>query len=226
MKQEEMPEFPTVEYELGWRNTVEKDLQQEILDEIHRLTYHINPKIYLFVDWLKTYISIRPAEMRSMDEKHINAKSGYFSIMDTKSGRREGKPKPIPMTDEDLAIVRALPRGFPEMPFFRHNEASAKRGGERAKAGNRFGQKFIYKWWKRACKNLGIEGVDLYGGTKHSSATALADDFSPEQIIKATMHDTNKAFLRYCQTRPEHVKKLYESSRKPRGQSDQIMTPN
>ena len=92
-----------------------------------------------------------------------------------------------------------------------------KRGGERAKAGNRLVKSSSISGGNGLAKTWGIEGVDLYGGTKHSSATALADDFSPEQIIKATMHDTNKAFLRYCQTRPEHVKKLYESSRKPRG---------
>jgi len=49
----------------------------------------------------------------------------------------------------------------------------------------RFGKDYLYKWWKIAWKNLGIEDVDLYGGTRHSSARALREHFSPEQIKKA-----------------------------------------
>jgi hypothetical protein len=152
--------------------------------------------------------------MLNLSENQVSGRSCYLIVKDTKSGKREGKLKPVPLIDEDIEIIKALPRGFPELPFFRHNEASAKRGGGRAKAGERFGKKYIYKWWKRACKNLGIEGVDLYGGTKHSSATALAEEFSPEQIQNATMHSTNKAFKRYCQTQPDHVKIIYQSTRK------------
>jgi hypothetical protein len=164
----------------------------------------------------------------SIQEKDIILASGYIAVKDSKAMKKEGKPKPIPMTDEDLEMLKSSPvRAFGELPFFRHNEASAKRGGgKKAKAGDVFGGKYLYRWWKQACRNLGIEGVDLYGGTKHSSATALADYFSPEEIIKATMHETTEAFKRYCQARPEHVKKLYESTRKRKGQSVQSMTPD
>lgn len=225
IKPHEMPSFPTVTYELGWRNIVDKDTQEAILDEIYRISHHINPRIYIGIRWLATYIAIRPAELLSIQEKDIIITEGYITIRDSKPMKKEGKVKPIPMTDEDMEVLRSSARAFPDLHFFRHNEASAKRGGNRAKPGDRFGEKYLYKWWKRACKNLGIDDVCMYGGTKHSSATALADEFSPEQIIKATMHDTNKAFLRYCQTRPEHVKKLYESTRKKKGQSVQSLTP-
>jgi hypothetical protein len=47
--------------------------------------------------------------------------------------------------------------------------------------------------------------VDLYSGTEHSSATALRKFRSPEQIKKATMHTTNKAFERYFQIELEDV---------------------
>ena len=48
--------------------------------------------------------------------------------------------------------------------------------------GQKYGDKYFYKWWDKACTNLGIEGVDLYGGTKHSTATALGQLLTPEQI--------------------------------------------
>ena len=68
--------------------------------------------------------------------------------------------------------------------------------------GAQFGPKYFKKWWDKACKNLSVKGVDLYGGTKHSTATALGDFLTPEQIKRGgTGSATNKAFERYFQPR-------------------------
>jgi hypothetical protein len=60
-----------------------------------------------------------------------------------------------------------------------------------------FGVEYFCKWWVKACANLAIEGVDLYGGTWHSSVRALRKYHSPEEIKRAAMSETNKAFERY-----------------------------
>ena len=61
--------------------------------------------------------------------------------------------------------------------------------------GKPFGEKYFYKWWKRACSNLGIEGVDLYGGTKHSTVTALENEgWLYDEIKTASGISTNEAF--------------------------------
>ncbi len=88
--------------------------------------------------------------------------------------------------------------GLPDLYFFRH------------KSGQKYGDRYFYKWWIKACKNLGIEGGDLYGGTRHSSAMALRDHATPEQIRRATMHTTNKAFERYYRIERDEVKNIYE----------------
>ena len=62
-------------------------------------------------------------------------------------------------------------------------------------------------------EELGIENVDLYGGTRHSSVKALREQFSPEQIKRGTMHHSNKAFERYFQIELEDSKKIYQASR-------------
>jgi len=50
----------------------------------------------------------------------------------------------------------------------------------------------------KACAHIGIEGVDLYGGTRHSSVRALiAEQYAPEQVKQAAMSETNNAFERY-----------------------------
>ncbi len=95
------------------------------------------------------------------------------------------------------------------MYFFRHGK-----GVSGVALGQRFGENVFYKWWKIACTNLGIEGVDVYGGTRHSSAVSLREIALPEQIKRATMHSTNKAFDRHFQVSGEELQGIYEATRR------------
>jgi hypothetical protein len=90
------------------------------------------------------------------------------------------------------------------LPFFRHVE-----GVRGCKPGQPFGKKYFYKWWKKACANLRINDLDLYGGTKHTTTTALGEVFSPEQIKRGSLHSTNKAFDRYLQAKAGDALKIY-----------------
>jgi hypothetical protein len=56
--------------------------------------------------------------------------------------------------------------------------------------------------------------VDLYGGTRHSSTRVLREFHSPEEIKRATMLTTNKAFERYFQIEFEDVRKVYRNTKK------------
>jgi hypothetical protein len=56
---------------------------------------------------------------------------------------------------------------------------------------------------------LGVEGVDLYGGTRHSTVTALRKVATPEEIKNATFHTTNKAFERYFRIKAEDARSVY-----------------
>ena len=155
------------------------------------------------VKWLATYISIRPGELIRIKEKDLDIQSGYIFIPDPK----EKKPKVVPMIDEDIELVSQLPRGLPNLPFFRHPA-----GLKGVVPGEQFGPRYLYKWWKKACENLGVDGVDLYGGTRHSTALALRQFKTPEQIRRATMHSTNKAFERYFRVELEEVKDVYQAT--------------
>lgn len=196
-----MPEFPETPFELGWRKIIDKETQQAIIDEVYRISYHINPKIWLGIKWLATYISIRPGEMLALKEGDIDIKLRYFIIPHPK----EKHPKLVPIIDEDIEILSKMPRGLPHLPFFRH-----QKGVSGVSAGDRFGDRYFYKWWKSACKKMNISSVDLYGGTRHSSTTALREYFSPEEIkLSGTLHSTNKAFERYMQTKSCDALKIY-----------------
>jgi integrase len=200
-----MPEFPQISFELGFRNTISKEVQLKVLEEIRRISCEVNPKIYLGIKWLCTYISIRPGEMVTLEEGNIDLKNRYLYFPHPK----EKKFKAVPILDEDVQILEGFPKSFPKMPFFRY-----KKGIRGHKENEPFGGEYFYKWWKKACKNLGIEGVDLYGGTRHSSARALRAYRTPEEIRRATMHSTNKAFERYYSMEADDLRSIYKDTGK------------
>ena len=209
IRPDQMPEFPETKFELGFRTTIDKETQESVLQKVHDMTFHINPKIWLGIKWLCTYIAIRPGELVRLKEKHIDLGNGYLIIPDPK----EKKPKLVPLLDEDIDLIRSIPKGFPELPFFRH-----LKGLQSIKENQAFGEKYFYKWWVRACETLGIEGVDMYGGTRHSSAIALRKYRTPEEIKRATMHSTNKAFERYFWMESDDLRDIYSDTTKSRGE--------
>ncbi|MCG8634909.1 MAG: hypothetical protein MI863_13830 [Desulfobacterales bacterium] len=185
-----MPEFPDIRFKLAWRNIVSMEDQAAILEEVRRLTFDANPRIWLGIKLLSMYPKVRPGEMMNVLEGHINLDEKWILFPDPK----EGIPKFIHLLDEHAQLIREIrgPKGLPDMFFFRH--ITARPG---VKAGTRFGQKQFRMWWNRACKNLGIEGVDLYGGTKHSTVTALGTVLTPEQIQRGATGHVSDAFKRY-----------------------------
>ena len=49
----ELPDFPEVSFVLGYRRTIDKATQREIIEEVKRIC--LNPKVYLGIKWLATY---------------------------------------------------------------------------------------------------------------------------------------------------------------------------
>lgn len=199
----ELPEFPKIKFKLGYRKIIDKQTQKAIIDEVYRLTYHINPKIWLGIKWLATYISIRPGELVMIKENDLDLNIGCFILGHEYT--KEGRDKFVPMLPEDRDLIKSLPRGLPHLPFFRHLP-----GISGCKSGQPFGKRYFYKWWKRACENLGVDGVDLYGGTRHSTITGLRQFLSPEEIKVGTMHRTNKALDRYLHVQNKDILHVYQ----------------
>jgi len=201
---DQVPDFPEAKYVLGYRATVDKATQAAILEKVAEISCRVNPKIWLGIRFLCTYISVRPAEMAGLLEGHIDLGNGYLLFPDPK----EKTLKRVPLIDDDVELLAQFPRALPHVPFFRHGK-----GIKGVTEGAPFGEKYFWKWWTKACSALGISGVDLYGGTRHSSALALrADGCSPETIRRATMHATNKAFERYYRIESDEIRAVYQKS--------------
>jgi integrase len=177
------------------------DKIRELADQ-SKLDAETSFRCWLGIRWMTVYVNVRPAEIRDIQEKHIDLKRGEILIPHPK----EGKAKKMYLLDEDLEHIRSLPRGMPHLHFFRH------------KNGDQVGEKFFYKWWMKACKALGVKDVDLYRGTRHSSCQALRSQYTPEEIRLATMHTTDKSFERYYQQEGDDFRRVY------RGTADKGLT--
>ncbi len=196
-----LPEFPIVSFVLGYRNTVSKEVQNQIIEEVKRIA---PVKVYLGIKWLATYFSIRPNEMINLKEGDIDIGNAYLYFPHPK----ERKFKSVPILPEDVSLLKSFGLSSPAMRFFRHD------GGIKAtRKDQSYGEKYFYKWWVIACRNLSIEGVDLYGGTRHSTVRAKRKDFTPEQLKEAAMSKTNKAFDRYYgEANDEQIREVYSNN--------------
>jgi integrase len=207
MRKDEMPEFPELNFSLGFRKTIDKATQEAILEEIQVRTTD-NPRIYLAFRILCTYVAIRPGELRGILEGDLDRKRGLLTIRDHKTTKHIGAKK-IPLLEEDMEAIRSLPQGTPAAPIFRHEVGD----GFRKVAGAAFGPRFLYKHWIIACQKLGIEGVDLYGGCRHSSMQHLREQMSPESVKRLSLHTTNKALDRYLEIHMDELRAGYAKAR-------------
>jgi len=200
-----LTQLPEIKFELGYRNTIDKETQERIIAECYNIAKDYNIRIWIGIKFLATYFNARPHEIMNIKEGDINFKTGEILIPHPK----ERKAKIIYLLKEDIDLLKTFPRGMPHLFFFRHRQ-----GVKGVKADKKFGEHLFYTTWKKACDNLGIKNVDLYGGTRHSSVKALREFRTPEEIKLASMHATNKAFERYYQTEPSQLRSIYLDTRK------------
>lgn len=199
---DQVPEFPEIDAEPELRKIVTKDKQAEIISRIFEDTWEFNPRIYIAVSILATYPSVRPGELIQCKEKYFDPDMGRLYITDPK----ERRPKYIPLVEYHVGLLTDLGRSFPEMPLFRH-----RKGNGAAKPGDPFSRGYLYEIWKRACKKVGVDGVSLYPGTKHSTVVGWRNELgiSKSHCKEGTGHKTNKAFERYYELQDETLRSLY-----------------
>ena len=193
-----IPDFPVISYELEWRNINDISIQQEILTEIERLIWTDNPMILFEFKCLSTYIAIRPAELLNIRERNIDLRLSGIIIPHPK----EKRPKIVYLLSKDIEFIQMQPRGLPNLYFFRH--VTPARGRT---VGSRWCKNYFSSIWHQACKNIGVEGVDMYGGTRHRTATYMGQTLTPEGVKTVTGH-TSKAGERYFQNQQSRALKI------------------
>lgn len=189
---DQLPRFPKIDVELGFRKLVDMDTREKIVDKLRDMTYERSPKIWLGVDLLCTYNNLRPGDIRRLKEGDIDLEYGVLTFWRPTKTKKHKDPKVIRIRLLDYYIeeFKKLKKEYPAVDtvlFFRRPD------------GVPFGKDMLYRNWKKACKEIGIDDLDLYGGTRHSSITAIAKAAGKKIAREYSGHHSNKAFDRYCQ---------------------------
>ncbi len=189
----DIPVFPKIDFELGRRTITDWETQSMIIEKVHELADQSNEKIGFACELLATYTALRPDDIRRILENSVD-ENGILIIHNPTKRRNKFKTiRLMPEHIEEFIRFKNEYPAFPTMPFFRH------RGDLRKSDANQvFGINLLRKYWTKACKELGIEGVGLYAGTKHTTATETARILGEEKALAASGL-TNKAFKRYCE---------------------------
>lgn len=202
LKLSDFPEFPEIKYELGYRKVTTWETQSKVIDQINK-KHVLNPKAGLAIEILAHYPKLRPDDIRRLIEGDYDQEHGTLVFTNpTKLKNKFKVVRLIPELKERLnEIVNAYP-GLPHIPLFRHSPDAQT-------PEKPFGKNFLYKIWKNACKEIGLEGVSIYPGTKHTTTTEFAKRAGTEKAKQATGL-TNKAFERYCLSEDETAFEMAE----------------
>jgi integrase len=216
-----VPPFPEINFELGYRTITDLKTQQAIIEKVRDLSEKHNPKIWFGVDLLATYVNLRPGDLRKVRERDIDVDHGVITIHHpTKSKNKIKTVRLLPEHVEEIAEMKRRFPALPELKFFRHH------GGVRSQKPNTpFGPKYFKVWWDRACEKLGVHGLGLYGGTRHTSTTEIARAAGTASAREATAHETNKAFDRYCQFQNDTAFKMADLLKKKKADADVLDFP-
>jgi len=196
-----MPEFPEVPYELKYRPITDWETQVKIIDVIKEITAHVGDRVWLGIEMLATYTNVRPQDLIRLTEAEINTAAGVLTFHNPTKKKNQSKTvRLLAEHNEIIKRIQAKSPALPHTPFFRHE------GGIKGTLpGKPYGKKYFYKWWVKACASLGISGLDLYAGTRHTSATETAVKFGKDAAKSALGNTSNKSIERYIQIQDEGV---------------------
>jgi len=197
-----MPDFPHIALSPApLRKMVAKEDQAAILQRVKEKTFEQNPKIYYGILWLLTY-GMRPGELVAVRMKDFD--NGWMNLINWK-GRTTRR---ILLLPEDWGLVQR-DSAIGDTRFFRHTKTRQTMTDEP------FGKDLWYRHWKTTARELGFADIDLYGATRHSSASDLSDSYSPEEIRAYwTEHTTTQSFYRYLHPNEKIKRDMYERARR------------
>jgi site-specific recombinase XerD len=76
--------------------------------------------------------------------------------------------------------------------------------------GHPFSESWARKLWKKVSQEMGVN-ISLYSGTKHSSATELADRAGVDSVQEFLGHTKRATTKKYVKANPERLRKWLRS---------------
>jgi len=192
-----VPRFPTITINQPETNWIDNEMQKRLIETIparHRPVFQ----------FLMTY-GCRPGEARALQHSDINYKLGLITIQRTFSERvlcdvtKTKKSRELPLFKDMAEMFRRLPRSL-EQPFVFLFK------------GKPYNNNTLGDIWRAACKRIGLAGVCLYEGTRHSAASQLVNRGVPLQVVMELLgHSNIRMTLRYSHISAETLRKSIDS---------------
>lgn len=187
------PKFPKIEVSEPDIKIIDLDVQDKIIAKIPDQT---DRTFILFL----ARLMLRPCEPRALywddvDFKHHRVTiRRHYSLNTIRPATKSKNIKVLPLDGELEQALLALPRHLTSpFVFWKKN-------------GHPFSESWARKLWRRVCNEMGVE-IQLYQGTKHSSATELADREGVDMAQEFLYHTNRATTKRYVKANPERLRK-------------------
>lgn len=189
----QMPKFPKIDVPEADIKTIDLDLQDSIINAIPD---QMDRTFILFL----ARLMLRPCEPRALywedvDFKHHRVKiKRHYSLNTIRPATKSKNIKVLPLDAELEQALLGLPRHLTSpFVFWKKN-------------GHPFSESWARKLWKQVCKQIGVD-IGLYQGTKHSSATELADREGVDMAQEFLGHTNRAMTKRYVKQNPDRLRK-------------------
>jgi len=198
---EKVPVFPNVKVEekpIYWLTQEQQKRILEALPEKHRPIFR-----FMFA------YGTRPGEARALKWDCVDFVNKLIYIKRTFSHRKlvqipkEGKWKVLPLLPEIEQMLKSLYANTKKKTKFVFSPGSGA---------DHYGEKILPKLWKEACNRVGIKGITLYEGVRHSFVMQrLTAGFSYEEVGACVGHSTPQTTRKYGRLMAQSLIKVFEN---------------
>jgi len=189
-----VPKIPKTSRTTQRRKVLDKDTQHRVIQKAKYL-YKDRPMVGFGLELLATYPKIRPNELRQVTEKDI--KDGILRLRITKNTEGGTGVRLLP---EHQLRLEELKTGDPDRYLMSFPN------------GKQFGRDYLSLAWSKCCRELGVEGVPLYPGTKHTTVTDLLKRHPTSMVASAAGITVQVLESNYKNIGEEDVVHLYRES--------------
>lgn len=189
---EKAPIIPKISVPEPPFNWCDMETQEAILREI--------PRIHWPIMWFIAKQGVRPSEARALHWEDLDLKNDVvcirraFSLNDLRMTTKGKHADWLPLHPEVKRLTLELPRGISGFVF--------------TYKGRHYSESMMRKLWKAACKKLGITGLSLYQGTRHSVASdAVQRGLSLYDVMDALRHKDIRTTMKYSHLEMEGKKR-------------------
>jgi len=189
-----VPKFPNTCRKTQRRGILNKDDQHRVIEQSKRLFSSV-PRASIGLEILATYPKIRPSELRSVTEKDV---TGPVLVL-RRTKNAEGEVS-VRLTESHSLLLEELKTGDPDRHIMSFEN------------GKQFGRDYLFRVWDRSAKSLGIKGVPLYPGTKHTTVTHLLKKYPTSMVASAAGITVQVIEAHYKNIGDDDVVHLYEEA--------------